>query len=344
MSKPWGGLGRGPIGSWAAEAELAEAEAEERAMATATNLQSFPSLKEAVTAKPKKKKMTLSEFNTLSAGSSFGSTRLTPDEMLQLPTAPKPRSSDDYAGGPLLGGGFSNYGDDRRPRRGGFEDDRRGPSRREFEVQPSRADEVDDWASSKRTMPPPDSGRSSGDSRYGSLGGGSRADEVDSWNMGKRAVQAPPPTARPSSFGSGFRDSGSGWRRETESEGDMGRPRLVLDPPTNKPNPFGVARPREEVLAAKGFDWMKLDEEIEEKKAASISGSRPTSSCLTSAQSDRSESVGGEALVGQRPKVNPFGDARPREVLLEEKGMNWRKIDLELESRRVERFVIQSLC
>lgn len=35
--------------------------------------------------------------------------------------------------------------------------------------------------------------------------------------------------------------------------------------------------------------------------------------------------------------MNPFGDAKPREVLLEQKGMDWRKIDLELEHRGVDR-------
>jgi len=41
--------------------------------------------------------------------------------------------------------------------------------------------------------------------------------------------------------------------------------------------------------------------------------------------------------VKPRPKVNPFGDAKPREVLLEEQGKDWRKIDSELEHRRVDR-------
>jgi len=115
---------------------------------------------------------------------------------------------------------------------------------------------------------------------------------------------------------------------------------------TEKPNPFGAARPREEVLADKGLDWKKVDLEIEAKKATSrptsSQGSRPTSS-----QSNRSESLGlgsgSEPAVKPRPKVNPFGDAKPREVLLQEKGLDWRKMDLELEHRRVNRFVICDL-
>ncbi|MBA0613680.1 hypothetical protein Godav_014063, partial [Gossypium davidsonii] len=134
---------------------------------------------------------------------------------------------------------------------------------------------------------------------------------------------------------------GSGFREE--------RSRIVLDPPrgevnetvvkTSKSNPFGAARPREEVLAEKGLDWKKLDSEIEAKKVTS----RPTSSHSSrpsSAQSSRSEGPqlqGIENVLKPKPKVNPFGDAKPREVLLEERGQDWRKIDLELERRRMDR-------
>ncbi|KAL2903416.1 Eukaryotic translation initiation factor 4B1 [Bienertia sinuspersici] len=375
MSKPWGG-----IGSWAAEAEREEAEERENASTTTTaNTQSFPSLKEAITAKPKKKKMTLSEFASYGSSGgpiSTGSTRLTPDEMLQLPTAPKPRTADDYSGGPRIGGGFSGYGDDRRSqRRGGFDDDRRQPRRGgggDFDSMPpppSRADEVDNWASMKKPMSM-DVGRgvssstsNNNSSRYSALGGGSRADEVDNWNFGKKAPNLGVGGGRSSSFGSGFRDSGSDWRRERDlgGERDLGRTRLVLDPPTgirnngdnvakppmtttpaaSKANPFGAARPREEVLAEKGLDWKKLDSEIEAKKVLSSSGSRPTSSQgsrPSSSQSNRGlEGAVGVPEVKPKPKVNPFGDAKPREVLLEEKGLDWKKIDLDLEHRRVDR-------
>ena len=38
-----------------------------------------------------------------------------------------------------------------------------------------------------------------------------------------------------------------------------------------------------------------------------------------------------------KPRANPFGAARPREVLLQERGQDWRKIDMQLEIRAVER-------
>ncbi|KAL5998208.1 hypothetical protein ACLOJK_009146 [Asimina triloba] len=376
MSKAWG------IGAWAADVERAEAEEQEAAAAaSAESSQSFPSLKEATAAKPKKKKpMTLSEFTTGSYVGPGGGKRdysenkgLTPEEMRRLPTGPKERTPEELEYG-RLGGGFRSFsrpapvgrmrersdeggeswggggGGGRRPY-GGFDEERgRGPPPRASEFdQPSRADEVDNWAATKKSsvVVPLDSGRHD---RYGSLGSGSasRADEVDNWASGKK-----PLPARSGGFGSGFRDSGmdsdrwsrGGPPREAERE----RPRLVLDPPRvdaggsanelvrNRPSPFGAARPREEVLAEKGVDWRKVDSEIEIKKT-----SRPTSSHSSrpsSAQSSRPGSPPAQAVEGagkHRQKVNPFGDAKPREVLLKEQGKDWRKIDLELEHRRID--------
>ncbi|KAF8378212.1 hypothetical protein HHK36_029550 [Tetracentron sinense] len=381
MSKPWGG-----IGAWAADSEKAEEEERERAAsgagAGAGESQNFPSLREAATSKPKKKKMmTLSEFTSgtyvgpggARRSSSTESKGLTTDEMLRLPTGPKERSADEMESG-RLGGGFSSYGRTGPPSGrmrenvnegswgggrksyGDFDDERRGSSSRASDFdQPSRADEVENWATTKK--PPPltstDSGRNDRYSPLGSgsgSGSGSRSEEVDNWGIGKRSVPG-----RSTSFGSGFRDSApDSDRRSWGGPGGGGggggeRQRLILDPPrgevalnepvkSSKPSPFGAARPREEVLAEKGLDWKKVDSEIEIRKT-----SRPTSSHSSrpsSSQSSRPESPAPQVLEGAskaRPKVNPFGDAKPREVLLQEQGKDWRKIDLELEHRRVER-------
>ncbi|ERM98884.1 hypothetical protein AMTR_s00114p00018640 [Amborella trichopoda] len=104
------------------------------------------------------------------------------------------------------------------------------------------------------------------------------------------------------------------------------------EPVRARPSPFGVARPREEVLAEKGVDWRKMETEIEVKKVGSQSGSRPGSS-----QSSRPGSPGADTGVRLRARVNPFGDAKPREVLLQEQGKDWRKMDFELEHRGVGR-------
>lgn len=364
MSKAWGN-----IGAWAAEAERAEEEEEEERAAAAMagpELQVFPSLTEAASAKPKKKKkkITLSEFHSAGAtrtDSSSAYKGLTPDEMLRLPTGPKGKSAEELQYG-RLGGGFSSYRRGPPPGRtrdegetswggggGGFDDDGHGPPppRVSDLNQPSRADEVDNWATAKKTLVSIDPSRPN---RYSSLegaggGGSSRADEADNWTLGKKPQFQPPPPARFSSFGSGFRDSRAEPERWTKGETlPSEHPRLVLTPTKEnsdsgveestkpvRPNPFGAARPREEVLAEKGLDYKKLELEIEAKKTG-VNLSRPSS-----AQSGRSE--GTENAVKMRPKVNPFGDAKPREVLLQEKGKDWRKIDSELEHRGVDRYI-----
>ncbi|KAG8366022.1 hypothetical protein BUALT_Bualt17G0032900 [Buddleja alternifolia] len=356
MSKsPWG-----KIGAWAAEAEREEAEEREAAekAAAAQPPPSFPSLKEAVstaTKQKKKTKMTLHEFTmqqSTYSGSAQSRRGLTTEEMLRLPTGPKERSPDEMQQG-RLGGGFSNYGTRPGSNQGrrsyGFEDDdRRGgpPQARVAEYdQPSRADGVDNWASMKKQtmLPEYNSGQDRPVGGYNSLGGGavvSRADEVDNWASAKKPISQPHQQTRGSSFGSGFsRPDADRWTRNEQ--------KLVLDSPkievevvkVNKPNPFGAARPREEVLAEKGLDWKKLDSEIEVKRQQRpvSGGSRPTSSQSSRPESPNSKGLEVTGAVVQKPKVNPFGDAKPREVLLEEKGLDWKKIDLDLEHRRVER-------
>ncbi|XP_071690968.1 eukaryotic translation initiation factor 4B2-like [Rutidosis leptorrhynchoides] len=386
MSKTWGN-----IGAWAAEAERAEAEEKEQeaaaaAAAAAAPPQSYPSLREAVnTNKGKKKtKMTLQEFTMASTGTG-GYKGLTPEEMMRLPTGPKERSAEEMQYG-RLGGGFSSYGGGRSgggPRNrdgdgdgawgsnrrsyGGFDDEnRRGSNSRvsDFDQQPSRADEVDNWANTKKT-PSFDSSSTRGN-RYSGLSStgpgafGSRADEIDNWTVNKKPITPVVTPTRSSSFG--FRDSGGPeqdrWSRGVALPREPSvteRRRLVLDPPkgegsvnepvvkSNKPNPFGNARPREEILAEKGLDWKKVDLELDHKKVSSRPTSSHSNSRPGSAQSGRSvegQGSGVAALQGlEKPKVkvNPFGDAKPREVLLQEKGVDYRKIDLELERRRLGR-------
>ncbi|KAL3644486.1 hypothetical protein CASFOL_009666 [Castilleja foliolosa] len=377
MSKsPWG-----KVGNWAAEAERAEAE--EREAAAAQPQLSFPTLKNAVsTAKQKKKtKMSLQEFNMQQQSTYSPSRGLTPEEMVRLPTAPKERSADEMQQG-RLGGGFSNYGsrtgsggfNSGRPRDNEgrksylFDNDNLRSAHLEPRVsdfnQPSRADEVENWASMKKQITDYNTrqDRPVG-GKYSSLGSGeggpglaSRADEADNWGSLKKNLSLTQQT-RSSSFGSGFSSRiesdrrapnehsfGSGFSRPEPDRWTSNENRLVINSPkydvvivpkVNKPSPFGAARPREEVLAEKGLDWKKLDSEMDVKKL----GSRPASSQSSRPGSQQSSSsdVEGEGVVREKPKVNPFGNAKLREVLLEEKGLDWKKIDLELEHRRVER-------
>eukprot|EP01018_Ginkgo_biloba_P029446 Gb_01559 [translate_table: standard] len=399
MAKP-----SGRAGAWAADVEReAEEKIKNAAMSVAGESESFPSLMEAVSSKPKKKNkgqtLSLSELQSGKHVGPGGRSRglpeakgLTTEEMMILPTGPRDRTGEEpeYGG---LGGGFRDYGrnsrgggfenrdrdrgfgggfsrdrDEGRKSYGGFEEDRRQPRGGIDRDQPSRADEADNWGSKKVLPPPPSDSfeRRRYDDRGDRFEGGgapvSRADEVDNWGTGKKFVQSvAPPDRRSMGFGSSYRDPTSDserWgRRESfrDSSRDDTRPtdrsRLVLNPPGTvsapvvnpavegdasrapRPSPFGSARPREAVLAEKGQDWKKLESEIEARDDSRHS-SRPTS-----AHSSRpgSPNLQSELVPKPRPKINPFGDAKPREVLLAEKGKDYRKMDFELEHRRVGR-------
>lgn len=378
------------MGSWALEAEQAEADE-----IIEPPSQSFPSLKEAVAVKPKKKnkgtKLSLSEFTTgAHVGPGFGRSGrdpiieakgLTPDEILRLPTGPRERTAEEIEQG-RHGGGFRNYGSYGGGGGGGRRDEgegRRGygtgfgeeGARSGYEQVSSRADDADNWGAGKKSFAGDMPRRESRD-RYENLGnggggGGMRADEVDNWGAGKKQMIPP---ARGSGFG--FHDSSSGsadsdrWARGRDfgggSAGDFGgvtringdrvRTRLVLDPPKKNATTdvvaavgggdgagkthasvFGAARPREEVLAEKGVDWRKVDIDIETKKT----NSRPGSAQSRDSTSSLNTNSAPEMAVKPRPKSNPFGDAKPREILLEERGKDWRKIDIELEHRSIDR-------
>ncbi|CAM0904168.1 unnamed protein product [Alopecurus aequalis] len=389
MAKPWGG-----VGAWALDAEREDEEREHAAANPAPEppAASFPSLKEAVVAgggKQKKKKgttLSLSEFTTYGAA---GPPRraapaepkgLTPQEMMMLPTGPRERSEEESR---LGTGGFRSYGDNREPRGGGGFDDERRSSRDSDLDGPSRADESDNWGRNKSFTPTPsgDSGRRDRLSGPSPLG---RSDDIDNWSRDKK----PLPSRYPSlgtgggfreSPGGGFRESPGGGFRDSPGPSDSDRwtrgaipppmtnngdrPRLNLNPPPkrdpsatatatatatppaevarSRPSPFGAAKPREEVLADKGLDWRKMETEIEKKtsRPTSSHSSRPNSAHSSRPGSPGSQvsAVGIEVAPRARPKVNPFGDAKPREVILQEKGKDWRKIDLELEHRAVHR-------
>ncbi|KAJ1271547.1 hypothetical protein BS78_06G135400 [Paspalum vaginatum] len=397
MSKPWGG-----VGAWALDAERAEEEEREQAAALpppepAGGAASFPSLREATAAaaggKSKKKNkgttLSLSEFNTFGAAAAQRRAApveprgLTPEEMMMLPTGPRERSAEELdrsRGFRSYGGGGFGGGE----RRGGFDDEgRRGPGRSSDLDMPSRADEADDWGATKRFTPAAaaDPGRRD---RFGGPSPLGRADDIDDWSRDKK----PLPSRYPSlGSGGGFRDSlgsGGGFRdslgsgggfRDSSGSSDSDRwvrggaalpqngagagerPRIVLNPPPkrdpvaastppaevirNRPSPFGAARPREDVLAEKGVDWRKFESEIEQKtsRPTSSHSSRPDSAHSSRPGSPGSQvsAVGSEGAPRARPKVNPFGEAKPREVVLKEKGKDWRKIDLELEHRAVNR-------
>ncbi|KAA3464758.1 eukaryotic translation initiation factor 4B3-like [Gossypium australe] len=310
VSSPWG-----KAGAWALDAEEHEAELQQEQQSgvdsSTGKLADFPSLSAAAATKTKKKKgqtVSLAEFTHGSAKPSEPTGR-THEDLLVLPTGPRQRSAEELDRN-RIGGGFKSYGSNRYNSNGddSSSNSRWGSSRvsnrdSNREIAPSRADEIDNWASVKKSAPT-GNGFGGGFERRERGGGGffdsqSKADEVDNWATSKsnKSPNGAPPPRR---FGGGFEKRSSfdslqsrdsprdldNWgkkKEETNSAGGGGvRPKLVLQPRTvpvmeegkkdltvAKPkgaNPFGEARPREEVLKEKGKDWKEIDEKLEAMK------------------------------------------------------------------------------
>ncbi|XVE93795.1 hypothetical protein REPUB_Repub01dG0225700 [Reevesia pubescens] len=314
VSSPWG-----KPGAWALDAEEHEAELEQqqpeqqsRVVSSTKKLADFPSLATAAASKAKKKKgqtVSLAEFTTYGSAKPSEPAGLTHEDLLALPTGPRQRSAEELDRN-RLGGGFKSYGSNRYNSNGddSSSNSRWGSSRvsnrdSNREIAPSRADEIDNWASAKKSTSA-GSGFGGGFERRERGGGGgffdsqSKADEVDNWAANKSYKSAN--EAPPRRFGGGFerrssfdslqsRDSPrdlDNWGKKKEDTGSAAgsggaRPKLVLQPRTvlvteegkevtvAKPkgaNPFGEARPREEVLKEKGKDWKEIDEKLEAVK------------------------------------------------------------------------------
>ncbi|XP_012458787.1 eukaryotic translation initiation factor 4B3 [Gossypium raimondii] len=307
VSSPWG-----KAGAWALDAEEHEAELQqeqESGVDSSTGkLADFPSLSAAAATKTRKKKgqtVSLAEFTHGSAKPSEPTGR-THEDLLVLPTGPRQRSSEELDRN-QLGGGFKSYGSNRYNSNGddSSSNSRWGSSRvsnrdSNREIAPSRADEIDNWASVKKSAPT-GNGFGGGFERRdrGFFDSQSKADEVDNWAASKsnKSPNGAPPPRR---FGGGFEKRSSfdslqsrdsprdldNWGKKKEEINSAGgggvRPKLVLQPRTvpvmeeckkdstvAKPkgaNPFGEARPREEVLKEKGKDWKEIDEKLEAMK------------------------------------------------------------------------------
>lgn len=345
-------------GAWALEAEEHDAaELQQQQQQQQSSLLSnhtvvpssdFPSLAAAATTKTKKKKgqtLSLAEFSTYKAAAapSPQTERLTQAELVSLPTGPRERTAEELDRS-RLGGGFRGYGpredsssrwgssraseDGERRGSGGFGRDRESSR----DMGPSRADETDDWGAGKKAFGGNGNGferRDRGPSGDGferrdrGPGGGffesqSKADEADSWvsskprfvptssNGGggdrfeKRGSFESLSRNRDSQFGS---DSDTWGRRREETAlpapsggGGGSRPRLVLQPRT-LPVAVVEVKPESPVAVA----------------------------------------VVERPVIVERPKgANPFGNARPREEVLAEKGQDWKEIDEKLEAVKLK--------
>ncbi|XP_024032468.1 eukaryotic translation initiation factor 4B3, partial [Morus notabilis] len=177
------------------------------------------------------------------------------------------------------------------------------------DLGPSRADEVDNWATSKKPSVAGNGFERRDRDRGGFFDSQSKADESESWVANKSFTPSEgrrfgmsggfDRERRGGGGGAGFTSNGGGadsdfWgKKKEDSNGggtvnESGRPRLNLQPRTL---PISIV---------------------------TSPGSGPAASTA-------------------KPKgSNPFGEARPREEVLAEKGQDWKKIDEQLDSMKIK--------
>ncbi|KAI9396675.1 hypothetical protein POPTR_004G169100v4 [Populus trichocarpa] len=312
-SSPWG-----KPGAWALDAEEHEAELQQEQQNSQRapteplgGTAEFPSLA-AATKQPKKKK---NKTLTLAELSNYPSAKQSHEpDLLNLPTRPRERSAEELDRA-RIGGGFKSYGlnyrnggEESNSRWGGGGNGNSRVSNRESsrEFAPSRADEIDDWSKTKKS--PVGSGyerrdreRERGSSFFDSQ---SKADESENWVSNKTANDGP------RRFGGvnngGFERRGSFDSLSRERHGFSG----------------GIG------AAADSDNWgRKKDESLNNGSG----GERPK----LNLQPKTFPLSNGNEVAGKPKGPSPFGDARPREEVLKEKGMDYKEIDEKLEAVKI---------
>ncbi|KAJ4826109.1 hypothetical protein Tsubulata_010961 [Turnera subulata] len=346
VSSPWG-----KPGAWALDAEENEAELQQEHEQQQKQQSSvfsapseFPSLAAAASTKqPKKKKnqtLSLAEFSKQSTA--LEPRGLTPEDLLVLPTGPRQRSAEELDR-TRLGGGFRNYGQNSRgddssnsrwgggggSRDGGSNGSRFSNRESNREYAPSRADEIDDWSKTKKS--PTGNGFESSRRERGPGGSffdsQSRADESDSWVANK---PSDPPRRHGSfekrgSFDSLSRDrqpSNGGGFSAADSDSSWGRKNSFDSLSRDRQSPSG------------GFSAADSDSTWGRKREES-SGNGSNGRPRLVLQPRTLPVSNGNGAVAKPKGPSPFGEARPREEVLAEKGQDYKEIDEKLESVKI---------
>ncbi|WOK98811.1 eukaryotic translation initiation factor 4B3-like isoform X2 [Canna indica] len=339
-------------GAWALDAEEHEAaiamgkdDDNSSGGAPAEQQQDFPSLSAAASAKTSKKKkkaqpISLAEFTTgkpvthgaASRVASSAYKGLISDELLVLPTGPRERSAEELERSSSRGFGYSfgargrasgedsnpsRWGSDRtydEPRRGGFGGSSGGSSR---DLEPPRADEIDDWGAAKKSFVPERRERGGG----GFFDSQSKADESDSWISSKST--APPADGRRVGGGAGFggpRERMGGFDMFSKEGSNGGR----ADSDTwGKKKDFADSEP-----------WKRGEEMNSGGRRRIVLQPRSLPSDGNNGEQVQDDKDN-ESTEKKRTGSNPFGQARPREEVLAEKGQDWKKIDEKLETLKI---------
>nr|XP_043624082.1 eukaryotic translation initiation factor 4B3 [Erigeron canadensis] len=302
---------------------------------TAAAMSDFPDLMTAAATKTKKKKaqtVSLSEFVTGKSNNNNtyqANKGLTVEDMINLPTGPRQRTAEEMER--ARSNGFRSYdrsdsssrwGPGQGQGRVNDEDGGRGRPVRE-PLGPSRADENDDWAATKK----PGSGFGRRDSGGGFFDGtrNSRADEVDSWASNKKEVR------RGNGFDRVERKTGFESSGVADSVDTWARKKDVEVKPRGGGSSFDSLRDRRIGNESSDSDtWGRKREEVNNNNV-SLNNSRPKLNLQP-----RKLPVGEVEIVKPSKGTNPFGDARPREEVLKEKGEDWKEIDEKLEATKIK--------
>ncbi|XP_022867641.1 eukaryotic translation initiation factor 4B3-like [Olea europaea var. sylvestris] len=287
----------------------------------------FPSLAAAASTKTKKKKpqtLSLQEFATYKPSQPILAKGLTADEMMTLPTGPTQRSPEELDRN-KLGGGFKSYGS-YNERSSRYEQQRRqGSSNRDSngEFGTSR-DETDNWAAGKKSTVGNGFERRERGERGGFFSGSQfRADESDNWGSNKAFVPSEPRRYdRRGGFGLESNNGGAdtdNWVKRKE------------DCPKNG-GAFDSLRERRGSVESTGGDSEAWGRKIEDGSGGI--GGRPRLN-LQPRTLPVGEGPKGENTVKSKGN-NPFGEARPREEVLKEKGQDWKEIDEKLETTKIK--------
>ncbi|CAD7701444.1 unnamed protein product [Ostreobium quekettii] len=296
--------------------------------------EAFPSLGDAAKVKtPKKKKggqkMTLGEFVGKSGAPSrrrIGPMMSDQEIAMNLPTGPRERGPGEEDGG-WGQGGRSGFGGGYRS--GGFGD---REDRGRDDMGPSRADEADNWGSQKQFVP------SSGGygSRPGGYGGGgfssydrprssagsryddapmARASDSDNWSRDNRFEPSRDSQRGRSGFGGGFYEPppprrGYGFR-DRDDRGMRG-------------GGFGDRDP----MRTEGGSWTRARSYTPNSEGPGEDGGgerprlnlAPRKKPLAGPGSDGGAEGGGRDASTPSKRSSIFGDARPREEVLKERG------------------------
>ncbi|XP_019183564.1 PREDICTED: eukaryotic translation initiation factor 4B3-like [Ipomoea nil] len=336
-------------GAWALDSEENEDELLQQGKEDAANagglnnkaandagLSDFPSLAAAAATKTKKKKpqiLSLQEFSSYGSAKQPQSVGLTPEEIMALPTGPRERTAEELDRS-RLGGGFRSYGSSYdRPAR----EESRRPRDSNRDFAPSRADETDDWGATKKFT----AGNGFERRERGERGGffsdsQSRADDSDNWAAKKAFV---PSEGRRFERRGSFESNGGGgdsdnWSKKKEEEGWKSR---------SEGGAFDSLREKRRSNGTDSDSWAKKAEEGNGGGNPSRPrlNLQPRTLPLPEGQQNGNGNVNViETIV--KPKgsgSNPFGDARPREEVLKEKGQDWKEIDQKLESVKIKEVV-----